>query len=474
MPTDKRLLLQQAKERNPNLTREEASFILKQADFKSEPTGFQKVAKKVSKAAPTAGAILGGIAGSILGAPSGPGAIVTGAAGSAVGTAAGLGVGETLEDAFKIQDETASERAVELVKEPAIAGLFDLLTAGTLRIAGKTLGPVGRALKGAAKGAGRVFVPKNASTKAFSSIFKTSSRVASELKPDEVASEMVKHGFTGDLDDLAKIADDVSGAEGQISRITRNAVGKIGKNIDIGDALTATGKAADDAVNLDAKTLKNVQVGINNILSKNIGGTKSVTGINPLDALDSQRTLERIGYGLLNKASRSADGLSAEVLEQQAKIYLSTADEVANAIDKATKGAIVDSFKTSQIIDSLNAISPRLANQFKAAKTIPEIRSIAKPFVRMSKLIEATKAYSSSAFIEGLKGRGIGDVAVGAITRPEAATSFAVAGKELAESIPGRAAKGAVELTGRAAEAVLSPSTARMLVQLGLIPSREE
>jgi hypothetical protein len=284
---------------------------------------------------------------------------------------------------------------------------------------------------------------------------------------------MVKHGFTGDLDDLAKIANDVSGADGAISKITRNAVGKVGRSIDIGDALTAAGKAADDAVNVDANTLRKTQVGISNILSKGLG-KEGVTGINPLDALDAQRSLEKIGYSLLNKAARSADGLSAEVLEQQAKIYLGSADEVAVAIDKATKGAIIDSFKTPQVLDSLNAISPRLAKQFRAAQSIPEIRSIAKPFVRMSKLIDATKAYSSSAFLEGIRGRGVGELVTGALTRPEAATSFAVAGKELVESPIGRGVAGTARIAGQAAEKVMSPSTARMLVQLGLIPSREE
>jgi len=443
---------------------------IKEESFQPELTTGQKLAKGVSKVAPTTGAILGGIAGGLVGGIPG------GAVGSAAGTGAGLALGESLENLTGIQEETQAELAKEAVTEPAISGILDLLTAGTVKVAGKTLGPLGRALKGTAKGVGRVFVPKNASTKAFSSIFKTSSRVAQELKPDEVAEEMIKHGFSGDLDDLANIADNVSGGEGIISKITRNAVGDIKKPIDIGNALSAAKKASDDAVNVDSKTLKKIQTGISNILSKNIGEKGSVSGVNALDALDAQRSLENIGYSLLNKAQRSADGLSAEVLEQQAKIYLSSASEIADAIDNISVGSLVDSFKTPQILNELRAISPRLAEQFSKVKNISEIRSIAKPFVRMSKLIDATKSYSSSAFIEGLKGRGIGEVLTGAITRPEAATSFALAGREISESPIGQG----VKAIGQGAEKLsevgqkITPSTMRILTQLGLIPSRED
>lgn len=440
--------------------------------FKPELTGVQKAVKGVSKAAPIVGGITGGIAGAIAGL--GIGSIPAGAIGAAAGTGTGLAFGESLESLFGIQDETNAELAREAIIDPLVAGTVDLATAGTFKVAGQALKPIAKGVSGLAKGIGRVIIPKNATTKAFASIFKTNAKLSKQLKPNEVANEMVKHGFSGDLDDLARISESVSGGNGAISRITRNAVGKIDESIDIRKSITAASKASDNATNVDSKVLKKIQISINNILSKRIGKDGLGIGqIKSLDALDAQRLLEREGYELLNKSQRASDGVGSLKLEQQAQLYLGAAEELSLAIDKLSKIGIVESFKTPSIISELTAISPRLANQFKNAKTISEIRSISAPFVKMSQLIDATQAYSGSAFLQ--KGQGPGALAVEALTRPESATSFAVGAREISESSLGRGASAVGQGVQGLGQAVsrTGASIPRIFAQLGLSQFRD-
>lgn len=440
----------------------------KRAKKTNESTLGQKVVGGISDAAPILGGILGGLAGTAVGAPTGPGALVTGAAGTAAGTGAGMAFGESLENLTGYQDETQQELAREAVVEPVVSGAVDLATAGTAKV----LAPVAKAGSGLVKGAYRVFVPKNASAKTFASIFKTSRKIASQLQPEKTAKELVKHGISGDLDDLATVASRVTGSDGVISKLTRNIIGKIDEGVELGAPLKAANEAADNATALEQDVLKKIKIHVNKIITKNQG--KTPLAINALDALDAERELESIGYNLLNKARTSLDGVGSEVLEQKASVYLSAAEELRSSIDRlGIKGTIIDNFKTPNILAELRSISPRLESQFKNAKSISEIRSIAKPFVRLGKLIEATKEYEGSAFIKGLEGRPSLIPFVGeALGRPEAKTAFSQAQQGLSESVVGQAQRGiekAASVGNRAMSEVAEPLT-RILAQIGLVP----
>lgn len=94
----------------------------------AKPLDIQAIGKRVSEAAPVAGAVVGGMAGALLGA--GVGSLFTGAVGTAIGAGAGIAFGETLQDLLGIQDETPPEQIKKAVVYPATAAALDLATAG--------------------------------------------------------------------------------------------------------------------------------------------------------------------------------------------------------------------------------------------------------------------------------------------------------------------------------------------------------
>ncbi|RLG44738.1 MAG: hypothetical protein DRN81_03810 [Thermoproteota archaeon] len=435
----------------------------------------QKVARRVSKITPVAGSILGAIAGTAVGAPTGPGALISGGLGTAAGTGAGIALGESIENLAGIQDETMEELAREAVVEPIKQGLIDVATAGTL----KALAPVGRAVKGVGRGVFRIFVPKNATPKMFASVFKTSTKVSNKLKPLETSKELVKHGIHGDMDDMIRISGEVSGADGVLSKITRNAVGQMDEGIDISSALASLDNAADDATAVTPSVLKRLRQQVVRTINK--GDLKTPSALEALDALDAERELERVGYDLLAKAADPrTGGAAAEVLEQKARLYIDTAASIGDEFDVVARNLdVVNNFKTPKIINQLKGISPRLAKQFEAAQNISDVRSIAAPFVRMGKLARSTLDHQGSAFIGSLGGKpSLTGFAARAITRPEAATAFAGAGQDISGSVIGQAGRGvsrAGQAVGRGIGAtgdIIPRAGAQLFTQLGLTEDR--
>lgn len=418
----------------------------------------EKIVRGVSGAAPVVGGILGGLTGAIVGAPTGPGAILTGAAGTAAGTGAGQAFGETLENLTGLQDESIADLAKESITRPVVAGAVDAATAGAMKLAQ----PVLKGIGGIVKGVGRIFIPKNAPVKVAVNAFKVPTAISRAVPVDDTVEEViVRHGIHGDFDDIAKAVDSVTGSEGAISKITRNAVSKIKDQVDIGDALAMANKAKLAATNLDDKVAKNTIIQINNILNK---AQKSILKVDPLDALDAERQLESVGFNLI-KAASNKGGLDEIVLKQQAEMYLSAAEALSEEINKkVAKEGIVDAFKTSSVLNELSAISPRLADQFSKAKNISEIRSIARPWVNMGKIVDAARTMKSSAFIN--RGSSIGNLAVESLQRPEAATTVSTALQDLSESALGKVAGTVSSGVQGAANLATSTPVARGLTQI--------
>jgi len=108
----------------------------------SEPSTIQKIAEKISGAAPVVGGVIGGVGGGILGVPlGGVGALATGAAGTGIGTAAGAALGNMIEDLAGIQDQTPVEQVKEATVDAGTAAVLDFATAGLLKGAGAIAKP---------------------------------------------------------------------------------------------------------------------------------------------------------------------------------------------------------------------------------------------------------------------------------------------------------------------------------------------
>jgi hypothetical protein len=443
-------------------------------DPQSELSFTQKAAQKVGSAAPYVGGILGSLIGAGATLPTVAGVPLGAAAGAAAGTGAGLALGESVKNLAGVQDKTQKQLAIESVARPALAGATDFVAGQTIQ---HVLKPVGIALKGGAEGIYRSFIPKNASSKMFSSIFKTNYKLTEKLNTPEVSKEMVKHGIHGDLDDMIRISKSVTGADGIISKATRNAVGSITDDVPVSGAITAARRAGEQGTNIDKVVGNRIVTNISDI----VGSGKDIGTMNPLDALDAERTLEKIGYDMLDKAAGKG-GMDQLILEQQAEMYLSAADEIGKQINsKVVSSGVLDSMKQSpQMLTALESISPRLKQQFLNAKTLGELRSIAKPFVRLGILAEKTQAAQGSQFVTTVSGKGLLNTLLGGLQRPEAASSFAQATQAVGDSAIGKGAAIASKGTQTLAEIMkptLNPATRgllQILTQAGLTESLEQ
>jgi len=435
----------------------------------AEPSVAEKVVKGVAGAAPVVGGIAGGLAGAAVGIPAlGLGAIPGGAAGTTAGTGAGIAFGESLKNLTGFQDKNMDQLATEAWREPLAAGAIDLATAGTIKAAE----PVIEGAVGLGRGILRSFVPKNASVKTYASVFKTSRKLSEKLDPEAVGKVMTRYGLYGDFDDMISWANKITGENGLISKITRNTVGNVLEGVETSDALAAMKQAGDNATAVDPKTIKRMKQQITRILSK--GEQKAPTALNALDALDAERELENLGYGILNSAEDSlTSGDKKLLLQQQAKMYIDAAESIGDNINKlAKKIKSIDQYKTPEILEELSKTSPELAKDFKKATDVSSLRSIAAPFVRLKKLAEASKAYGGSAFIDSIGGKpGLTQALIQGWKQPEAATARAVGIDKIANSPVGSASK----MVGNVATSISNngDELMRILTQIGLVPRKE-
>lgn len=441
------------------------------SSFEKESTG-EKVISGIAKAAPVAGGILGGITGSLLGTPTGPGALLTGAAGTAIGTAGGLTVAQTLKDLTGMGPENKAEeleRMVELGTKPGIAGGTDLAFGTAI----KALQPVGRAVKGAATGLYRAFVPKNASKEVFKAAFKAP-KVILKTVPESSYDDLIKYNFSGSYDDMAKYADSVTGSNGLITKATRQAVGKIKTPVSIDDAMSAARFAQKSATLLDEKIANKTLVQVTEIVGSRQGA--KIGTIEALDALDAEKELARKGYELLRSASRA--GGDDIVRTQQAKIYLSARDALADTIDASgVSEEVIKSIKVPELVDSLRALSPELADDFLRVDSISKLRSLAKPFVDGSRLIKEARFIGQTPLTGSLQQAGRRKL-LGGLSRPESATEIAQSISQLSTSPLGKGVstvgRGVSDVAGAITSQQGLQSIERLLVGLGLMQEEEK
>jgi len=235
--------------------------------------------------------------------------------------------------------------------------------------------------------------------KTFSSAFIVPTKRARNLRPIETSAKMLDYGVSGSLDEMSDIASKVTGDTGVLTKVTRNAIGSLQGEVEVG-------KAAGAAENMLKEVIELTPIEKSRIL-RNIAGAektgKEVMKVNPLDAYDTAKRLEKLGYQYL-KTNTYLTGNVKNIGIGNA--YLAAADEIMSSLEiMAGEQDILLGFKNPEILSELESVSPKLANEYLQAKTLGDIRHLQLPFVRINQMIDLTEEAANSAFMAGRVGK---------------------------------------------------------------------
>lgn len=202
----------------------------------------------------------------------------------------------------------------------------------------------------------------------------------------EAATEMANLGLT-DRASIDYFANNITGADGQVSKLVRNAL------IDAGDTTTKLKHTMDQyynsggiAGNKSAKSyVQSVFDDVSKKYSTNQDGTMSRS-----DMYDLGREIERIGYNDIAMGSRS--GSNSHIYEGRGQTLVNIAQDI---IDRATEGVEINSKIDTNALKSIlpdNQAWADKVDKFAAnAKTVQDARKFMAPATQMSLYNEATK-----------------------------------------------------------------------------------
>jgi len=266
---------------------------------------------------------------------------------------------------------------------------------------------IGRDVTGAIEKTKAATVPKSSTaSRVFSGQFTVPRKVASRLKPEQTAQELLDYGIkANNVDDYLRVSAELSGESGLFTNINRNALKYVGE-VNYDNVMPSVRSFVDRQSTLTEKDI----AGIRKFTPKKSGGKIGTANAN--DLWDSMKQLEDQGWQLINSSTDLSPNLRNE---QLGKAYLAAADEIELSLNQAVKqSGTIDLFKNPEAMAFLNERSPKLAQKFQEAKTFEDIRNLQKPFVRLQRMAEITQAERSSPFAQLSRtmgrGRGLGIV----------------------------------------------------------------
>ena len=249
-------------------------------------------------------------------------------------------------------------------------------------------------------------IPKiEAQPRLWASAFKIPAPLAREIKPLEVAKEMILHkkSLRG-IEGWGQFADQVTGKSGLVNEVVSKATNKIKGFVKVDnwnqgiDELAATGDIVPDTVNILSREIGR-QVPAAAVARKGI--TIPFGLAEPQATLKAIRKIEGIASNYFRKSSRNlADrtvkGVVVSNLET-AKAYRKVARTLMDNLQAvADAEGVVKSVITPGVIQSAMKISQRLADQVMNADSIKTLRSIQKPFVDLRKMVNETLAQAQT------------------------------------------------------------------------------
>jgi len=204
---------------------------------------------------------------------------------------------------------------------------------------------------------------------------------------------MLDYGVIGSLEDIGNKASQITGGNGFITKLQRQALGSVGDGINVANVFDGITNSLDQVVDLTASQRKQISKNIRNVIPENATFDSSV---NALDVFDSVQKLEDIGHQYLNTSTYLTGNIRNE---QIGRIYLDAAANLKDSLEAGARGSkAISSVVTPQILNQAYQISPKLAEDLSKARTIKDLRAIQAPFVRIQKMIDLTQQSELSAF----------------------------------------------------------------------------
>ena len=213
---------------------------------------------------------------------------------------------------------------------------------------------------------------------------------ARSMKIRETVQKLSDYGINN-IDDITPAAERVTGSNGVLSRIVRDAAGQA-DDVPTNGLIKIAQNIADDPsiqAGQDKKLFEFFKKGIKSLYDTT--GNKPPTGGNPLQVLDYIRTLEGKAAGITRGR---ASYMITDAEKALANSYLSFADELSGRLfqQAGADKIAVNLAQNPQILAELAKVSPKLAEAASKATSVSQLRSLAAPFVRGAKLVTETEA----------------------------------------------------------------------------------
>lgn len=304
-------------------------------------------------------------------------------AGTIVGGALGAGAGTLLKQSMQGGGDPG-----EIIKEAALGG------AGG--VAGKVIGKVaGKVLpKGAAKVAGDVGgktglgVGEKVAAKTIASNFTIPPKLAPQLQLEDSLGQMIQDGIKipNSIKGYQTIANQVTGDGGAITLAQRSATKQLKTPINFDQALTDArgfvglkgGLSPDDKLDTVA-TIRNY------FNDRRYPAPGHITAD---DALDIANQLDKEGYNLYNKGINELSPNAA--LEAKGEAFIGVAEDLRNQISRGIDSTGVFAKVQAEAVKALEKVSPQIAQRARLATNMAQLRSVAGPYVKISRAAQAT------------------------------------------------------------------------------------
>jgi hypothetical protein len=365
-----------------------------------DPTAF------ISEAGGIGGAVAGAKIGAGLGLFGGPvGAGIGGVLGAGIGGFLGGTGGRLAEN--KIRDDEF--RAGDALKEGAMSGLFG---AGPIRLGKLGVGAVRGGTAGASKQLGTSLLAGRGAKleKAGGNLMASQTNLTrAEMRKlgapvNQSFSNLQKRTGLTNIDELVTVAKDVTGENGTMTELVRNAIGNT-RGVDISDlGRVAERLITDQAPLLTGATRKSVMEQVKNSVVKAYGGSQGSlsTQANPFEVFDTARVFERLAADLRRLPTPTARDT------QLAKVYQELAGEITGRLYSApgvqegvkqAAPAAASAFRqiAGQSTGRTKKAYNKLADEVLKAENVKEVRSLQRDFVNMLKIDEATQRAAQGA-----------------------------------------------------------------------------
>lgn len=226
------------------------------------------------------------------------------------------------------------------------------------------------------------------------------------FKPLETAGKMAEYGFSN-VNDYVPAADAVTGSNGILTKLTRDAVAGAKPVNTNGIINMAKDLAGDPSIttSTEKKFISFVEKGITQLY----GGSKGslATAANPSDTFGFIQQLEAEAGQLTRGRSPLAISQNDRALS---RAYQSLADELRGRLfqDSGADNVLVNHVVTPENIAAISSISPKLGQDFAQVQNVGDLRKLASTFVNAGKIARETEAAGQLTF------KGLGDAGKGA------------------------------------------------------------